>query len=92
MPIDPNTGMPELPWGYFWRVTKRDSRVWPLRVELRRRVWIFSVEEGAAISDASKSEILNTASNVVRDWKATSKNGTARFLGDYPTKHLGKVD
>lgn len=91
--MDPDTGMPEVPKGYFWRV--KPGGMYKLKVELRQRwFWGISFEvEMCVTDDATEWGVRNNAAYILNRWqertrKATGK-GVEALLGDYPPKKLG---
>ena len=95
MSTSSKTGLPELPDGYFWRVSNGSSSAY-LRVQImeRRRfgshVAEWSACEASAVDHRGASEILSTAEYVLRKWRGPDAKdiGVSRLLGDYPPKTL----
>ena len=89
------TGLPELPAGYWWRVSKTtvtsgyDS--WPYQIEIRNakeRV----VRKG--FSDMSDSGVLAAARSLHYSFKRRLKRleNEKRLLGDYPPNRIGEAN
>lgn len=96
MTIDPNTGMPEVPEGYFWRVKKSlltgDTFT---DVELRVK-WFFMSYVVASHpiynSHVSAQSILEAAEYIMlySAWSERRRGETKEHLyGDYPPNKLG---
>jgi len=89
--IDPNTGLAELPEGYFWRVklcTNPFSDA-ALELELRKRVLrIFSTEIDFIYTTQKRlGEAANAlASSFYRE--SEDRMYSPSILGDYPPKKL----
>lgn len=93
---DKATGLPELPAGHFWRISKFNSAQSPyvLDVGIRRKVWFWSVEVGSALSKASPGDIRYAAGNALSRAHSALRASETRswrkqYLGDYPPKTLG---
>lgn len=90
MKIDENTGLPELPEGYFWRVK---SDIAGTKVHLmRKRKYLPGVSVGSTyiyLSPARTTQrAIELAASDVLD--ALSEKEVLRpFKGDYPPKMLG---
>lgn len=89
--IDDLTGLPELPEGYFWRVRPGSFRM--DRLELRKRVWFFSVEEDSRILPfyGGNREPLDPGETILVHAKSIMKefhNPWGSYYGDYPPKTL----
>lgn len=88
--MDPNTGMPEVPEGYFWRVKR--GGYYKLEVQLRKRwFWQFSHSvESCPLDDATEWGVVNNAAYILERWnKRTLGPTVSGLLGDYPPKKLG---
>lgn len=86
--IDPRTGLPEVPEGYFWRVKPSSGSY--ILVELRKKTWLGStcVEWSVVRKDkASKYEIIFVAHYVMEKWHKVEPD-LSHFYGDYPPKSL----
>lgn len=86
--IDESTGLPELPEGYFWRVTPGSGSRY-VYLQMRKRRWL-----GSKLIDDSilrKSEITvelvqRRATKILLDFNPDSDY--KKFVGDYPPKKL----
>jgi len=96
---DKTTGLPELPAGHFWRISKFNYTPSPftLEVGIRRKVGFWSVEVGSCLAKASEPDIraaaesaLNRARDSLRARERISDR--VQYLGDYPPKTLGASD
>jgi hypothetical protein len=90
--IDPATGLPQLPEGYFWRVEKAmpGSQYGYVRLMRRRKAWVPKVEASRifTLTELTESELFSDAVQVYSDFDF---EGTARYrtlLGDYPPKTI----
>lgn len=94
--IDKNTGLPEVPEGYFWRVKKfnYDYSRYTVDVQLRHRIWGgFSTEVANLLAEGNAESILNAALTVLRMWgreinAQAKRDEREQFIGDYPPKRL----
>lgn len=97
-----NTGLPEVPAGYYWQVWGTDSESFTehLTVQLRQKtpVWawlglVFSVPvlSGTALPPYTDQRIRETAQTVLDAWKLAEQadKDAKRFIGKYPPKKLG---
>lgn len=86
--IDPASGLPKLPKGYFWRVKPCYSRFcdYAVDVELRKRTWIFSHRVDDIFSTVPG--IPYSAAFLVESFYSTRSryNGVDDVIGDYPPK------
>lgn len=92
--IDPDTGMPVVPEGYFWRV--KPGQMYAVIVELRRKwFWGFThCVEDTLGDDLSEDGIRNLAAYVLNKWEQRAIQKREReeiraLFGDYPPKKLG---
>lgn len=90
--IDETTGLPELPEGYFWRISQAIVSEDALRVELyRKRRFTSPVRIDFRMAGASSEEDMKRC---IREeagllFKETFQpNKYAGFMGDYPPKSL----
>lgn len=87
--IDPNTGLPVIPWGdkYFWRVRKAGLGYNFHYLQLRKRClwWSDEIVEKAVhhISDYELQRVAHTILDTL------TNNDTDRYVGDYPPKKVG---
>lgn len=96
MDIDPNTGLPELPPGHFWRITE-DWLFWEIKIK-RRRGWLtFTVSSGTihrhedpgwTIYSATFEEYLQGAARDLHHKTFRAPAIASKYLGDYPPKSL----
>lgn len=95
MEISEVTGLPELPEGYFWRVTARYNHYTGefagLYVALMRREkrWWGGHSEYEIMGDAERLEagrntVVVTAEAVYRRWQCARER--VQYVGDYPPK------
>ena len=88
---DTETGLPELPEGYFWRVVEGADHI--TYVELRKKAWLGSrrvdrrscryYNEYHDVLDP-RDEILSCALWIMKEFH----DPWAEFYGDYPPKSL----
>jgi len=101
VPIDPMTGMPAVPNGYFWRVRPVGSEpkwAYYVYVELRKKQIIGSTQLARAMADQADvygptlaDAVKVTAERVYRENFARRTVPTPEYvgiLGDYPPKSL----
>ena len=99
--IDPNTGLPELPEGYFFRVHESYAGSKHHYVTVYRKVekrsfffWTRTVDQKQIFSQLvfnglNERSIRTAAQECMIQW-AEWKAGNPDLLGDYPPKKLGK--
>ena len=83
------TGLPELPEGYFWRVVEIAAHI--TRVELRKKAWLGSrrvrscryYESYHTVREPGE-RILSCALGIMKEFH----DPWAEFYGDYPPKSL----
>lgn len=92
--IDPATGMPELPEGYFWRV--KQGYAYAINVQLRKRVMgrLSVVVENSVNDDPTPWGVRNLAAYVLYRWETSTARkqeeaAIQNLYGDYPPKKLG---
>lgn len=95
--LDPETGLPLLPDGYFWRVRSahfRGHAYVELRSSYLKRHWLFwkkrlstKIHEEMILTPISRPRILKEARECV---EAVQKHLVSDYslLGDYPPKSL----
>lgn len=98
MNIDPDTNLPQLPEGYFWRVRNADS-MGDVKVSLRKRMALGSrsVGHGYAFGrlyshcGITAEKIQQAAVLIYLEWEQKGEDRIAynEFAGDYPPKRLG---
>lgn len=84
---DPATGLPELPEGHFWRITRSAGDY--LRVQIRRKLRLGSRVVAWSVvlkSKANPEEIVHAAGYAMRDLRQGKR--WREYLGDYPPKTL----
>jgi len=92
---------PELPKGYFFRVIQGRVEDWGLseynaRVELRKKVFFWSVEEGYLTvpnshdTHPTQRELFDIMTELKSWWE--NKKNTILPYGDYPPKTLKELD
>lgn len=96
--LDPNTGLPQLPPGMFWRVMRERIIDSPIRIELRRKTWYGSREvEHVWSGTISESVVLHQAASCYTQWREecakrrvnkTHSRKLDDLIGDYPPKKL----
>lgn len=91
MTTDVNTGLPELPEGYFWRV--RIGSMHMTYVELRKKSWFGSLRvqrrraryyDGDGEVLDPREEIITLAMSIMKEFN----DPWTPFYGDYPPKKL----
>lgn len=86
--IDPASGLPVLPKNYFWRVKANSNpySVFPLELQLRFKIWIFSFEESSETT--SKATLHHAARNLATRYynHLDAHDSLAEIIGDYPPK------
>jgi hypothetical protein len=91
--LDPASGLPLLPKGYFFRVKKGAFGVYPW-VEIRHKIWFFSEEVSGRWTsyhfDTVEEEISYLAGALAKEfYERLYLEGTQkRLAGDYPPKRL----
>lgn len=91
--IDEATGLPVLPDGYFFRVKTGTFDIFPW-VELRQKLWIFSVriagKWSASQFSSVEAKISWLAFRLWEDFEAcrVEVEASIRLSGDYPPKKL----
>lgn len=95
MTIDNETGLPELPEGYFWRVKETYKGSTYLRVEIRKRGLIGSRRiEWHPVEKSRASDFeIKRAAEYALVWKNqggfdSSGDRWKKFVGNYPPKKL----
>lgn len=90
--IDPNTGLPEVPEGFFFRVAKTGFGYWQVQLRRRRRGWFSKNEESATHVNErpiNRRWILDGAAYVITKYRERDpRKSDATLLGDYPPKKL----
>lgn len=92
--IDPATGMPLVPSGFFFRIERFTlaSSSYTVRVELRKRRRFGSVSVENSLADHKVSgDVLRAAFRClggIGNASLTKYDGRALLLGDYPPKRL----
>lgn len=98
--IDVNTGLPELPEGYFFRVAKRSTYSEYYYVTVYRKVkkkrfffWTYEKDVEQIFNNMihptlNERNIRDAAYKCVQDWDNWKARDTS-LLGDYPPKKLG---
>lgn len=106
-PVDPATGLPELPEGYFWRVRRAPEKhlsafayieLCTQRIEAygwkkKKTRTVTVVVDYSTVSYVSLTEDLIWDHTVVRikDWAGPPKPDARKLLGTYPPKKLGSI-
>ena len=90
-----STGLPELPEGWFYRITKfnyTDSE-YTLRVTVRkRRRFLPSKALGSSITRHTKEDIRQAAATALTNARRSSEwPERKKFLGNYPPKSLNEA-
>ena len=96
--LDPNTGFPEVPEGYFWEI-KHSILPGYYRLELRRNrgklFWSFTeVVEFTVVEPPLSPALLNEeAKYVLHKWeeaknRAAIEGASDSYIGTYPPKNL----
>lgn len=82
--IDTATGLPDLPEGYFWRVTDWGEFLF---IKLVKKGWINVTVKKSPIfkKDATQSLILHVARDIYRE---TFDKTHLKYVGDYPALSL----
>jgi len=86
--IDKVTGLPEVPKGMFWRIT-RPNIIGHHEVQLRRKMFIGSSVVGytqTLPSEMTPDRIRKDAMYVLRTFERSGMG--RRFVGNYPPKKL----
>ena len=89
--LDAETGMPEVPEGYFWRVKKDLLRTVPKKpyeVHLRRVGRMFSHKVCYILSEPTKEDVLHSAAHIMHHKFIPMQKVDDDLLGDYPPKKL----
>lgn len=86
--IDETTGLPQLPEGMFWRITKPNI-IGNHEIQLRKKLFIGSVklEYGQVPPGAMRPGRIYESAAWALAQLNVSKQG-APFIGDYPPKRL----
>lgn len=92
---DPNTGLPEVPEGYFWQI-KHAAISGYFRLELRKKLfWIFTERiEFTLVSPPLSPALLNReADHVLEKWEESKQrvaieSSSSVYIGKYPPKNL----
>lgn len=87
--IDQNTGLPGLPDGFFWRITRGAGSEY-VELQIRRRRWFGSkkcADWPIQKSRVSVRTILEAAQYALDRFDKSGKRHK-RFVGDYPPKKL----
>lgn len=96
MNIDPNTNLPELPEGYFWRITRwtSESSQWDLQVKIRKRLLggLLSWGVASTLTRSTVWSIQQDAKQLADKFHERHNRlpGRKQFVGDYPPKRLGQ--
>lgn len=86
--IDDKTGLPALPDGYFWRVTRGVASRY-VYLQMRKKRWLGSkVVDYSIISKSENTAelVLKRARGVVRDFNPDRNH--KQFVGNYPPNTL----
>lgn len=91
--IDPNTGLPELPEGYFWRVV---DGYFANELHIRKKFGPFSIKQEERVLnyytfENGFRELLDPAEEIKRvaaDMGKELSDPWAAYIGDYPPKKL----
>lgn len=96
--IDERTGLPKLPEEYFWRVYATYRRMYErqsITVELRKKVWFWSVEvshDSTWVSTAPytpEDDVKYLAAELAKRFYSVIYRDDLSYLnGDYPPKAL----
>lgn len=96
--LDPNTGLPLLPGGFFWRIRKERMIDPPIKIELRRKKLLGSVlVQHAWGHRVSRRSIVHEAAFCYSRWvgecaqrreNQSRKRELNDLIGDYPPKSL----
>lgn len=96
--VDPETNLPVVPEGYFWRVKKDMNPLsyFDLTVQLRRKWRLFPVETQPVRGSGSEAkvwgEIQQAAGYIIYEQRIRdtvlqgTKNRHKKFVGDFPPK------
>ena len=86
--IDEATGLPVLPEGHFWRVTRPRDGSW--QVQLRKRTWYGSrcVARTYSQYEMTASEVKTLAGYVLKFEFKRATVHEMHLIGDYPPKTL----
>ena len=84
--MDEATGLPTVPEGYFWRITRPQGRFW--QVQLRKRTWRGSrcVAETASRCEMTASSVKELAGYVLKYKFEKEPAHEMHLVGDYPPK------
>lgn len=96
MNIDPNTGLPELPPGHFWRITEQWI-YWNLKIKRRRGWFTWTVasttihrhdDAGWTIARLNYEDYLQDVAAELHQKTFRDPEIASKYLGDYPPKSL----
>jgi hypothetical protein len=92
--IDPNTGLPALPEGYFWRVKKSGNKYGYVRLMLRHKFWFATEQENRifVLNGYTKERLLSDTWAVLREFDFAAAKSYVPLLGDYPPKSIADED
>ena len=84
--MDEATGLPTVPEGYFWRVTRPQGRFW--QVQLRKRTWYGSRRVAWAVyqHEMTASKVNELAGYVLKYKVKKEPAHEMHLVGDYPPK------
>lgn len=94
MTTDPNTGLPALPEGYFWRIKKWKHGVFDLHIHLMKKVGPFAFSAGDRLADTRPLSIHRAAYGIMmgvfntKEHRALTNAKITKYVGDYPPKRL----
>jgi hypothetical protein len=84
---DPTTGLPELPEGFFWRVTDEGKYSYVKLKKTRKRFWAKTVADSIMETRKVTKELIRS-----RAWSLLEgfrfEGPDADLFGDYPPKSL----
>jgi hypothetical protein len=95
--IDPSTGLPEVPEGFFWKISYAYTPG-AFRITLRKKLFgPFSqeVKFGIMYPPLTDDEIIETAEWVLGEWedekdRVAAEYESSKYIGTYPPKNLGE--
>lgn len=103
MTTNEETGLPELPEGYYWNISEPWKRNNRYRFRLRifkklpwwTRLWTLGADDPVAARDMlaplSDGLVRRTAEELLEDWDRSRVRETDwAYVGNYPPKNLGQ--